>query len=94
MGLDIRQDYSNELDDRADWYVPMVAYDLYSAVRLLHVHPHRSWCQHGTRSYMLSLFLPVYLKIADLAAYSDLAAISRHTRCRRPYKCRRSGMAL
>ena len=67
VGLDIRQDYSNELDDRADWYVPMVAYDLYSAVLLLHVHPHQSWCQHGTRSYMLSLFLPVYLKIADRA---------------------------
>ena len=94
MGRDIPQDYSNELDDRADWYVPMVAYDLYSAVLLLHAHPHRSWCQHGTRSYMLSLFLPVYLKIADLAVCLGLDATFHHKRCRRPYKRRRSGMAL
>ena len=72
---EIPQDYPSELDDRADWYVPMVAYDLYSAALLLHAHPHRSLCQHDIRSYMLSLVLPVYLKIADLAVYWDLASI-------------------
>ena len=72
----------------------IILYDLYSAVLLLHAHPHRSWCQHGTRSYMLSLFLPVYLKIADLAVCLGLDATFHHKRCRRPCKRRRSGMAL
>ena len=75
VNQDIPQDYPNELDDRADWYVPMAAYDLYSAALLLHAHPHRSLCQHDIRSYMLSLVLPVYLKIADLAVYLDLASM-------------------